>query len=262
MAGEVVPMSTPLADVVLAGTGGAIRNPAEVFGEIFWVFLGLGTAVGIVVIGYTLYNTYKYRDGEGKGVDADVERPELGELPSGSGGGKKLALSFSISAVIVIGLIIWTYSTLLYVEDPPDTEEQMEITVVGQQFGWQFEYPNGETTPTLHAPTDRLVWLNVTSQDVFHNYGIPGLRTKTDAIPGQMSRTWFYADEPANYTAVCYELCGAGHSGMRGDVVIHNESAFEAWYASTNETSSAADAPANNETNAAITAPAIAGDRP
>lgn len=239
MAGvEVVPSSMATVDVALQGSGEAFRSPADIFGEIFWAFVILGTAVGIVVIGYTIYNTYKYRDGAGKAADADVERPELGELPSGSGGGKKLALSFSLSAVIVIGLIIWTYSTLLYVEEPPDAEDAMEIDVVGGQFSWQYHYPNGETSTTLHAPTDRLVWLNVTSRDVFHNYGIPELRTKTDAIPGQTSRTWFFANEPGNHTAICYELCGAGHSDMRGDVVIHDEGSFQEWYAGTNDTDS------------------------
>jgi len=258
-----------IPDVALAGAGGAIRNPAEVFGEIFWVFLGLGTAVGVVVIGYTLYNSYKYREGADHETKSDVDRPELGELPSGSGGGKKLALSFSISAIIVIGLIIWTYSTLLYIEDPPDTENAIEIQVEGQQFGWVFEYPNGEQSPTLHAPADRLVWLNVTSRDVFHNFGIPELRTKTDAIPGQMSRTWFLADEPGEHTAVCYELCGSGHSRMTAPVVIHDNESFQEWYASTSPSGNQSDGEAGmdgNETAAigptTTTGAVAAGDSP
>jgi len=67
---------------------GDVRAPADVFNEIFTVFLVLGTAVGVVVIGYTLYNAYKYRDGAGDGVDAAVERPQMGELPTGGAGAR------------------------------------------------------------------------------------------------------------------------------------------------------------------------------
>ena len=258
--------------MALQATGAGFRSPADVFGEIFWVFLGLGTLVGIVVIGYTLYNSYKYRDGDGAAVDADVERPQVGELPRGSGGGKKLALSFSLSAIIVIGLIIWTYSTLLYIEEPPEPE--MEVDVVGSQFSWQFHYPNGATTTTLHAPANETIGLDVTSSDVFHNFGIPGLRAKSDAIPGMWSETWFYAEAPGTYTAKCYELCGRGHSSMRADVVIHNQSSFEEWYASTNgsadggmENGSSMDGGDETDgsgggTSHSLVAPLAAGDTP
>jgi cytochrome c oxidase subunit 2 len=225
----------------LAGPGSNIRGPDDIFNEIYVVFLILGTLVGVVVIGYTLYNAYKYRDGNGAKSPVDENPPEVGELPQGGGGGKKLALSFTLSALIVIGLIIWTYTALLYVETgPPDDGDSMEIKVEGFQFGWQYEYPNGETTSTLHAPVNRTVWLNVTSRDVFHNFGIRELGVKTDAIPGLYSETWFRAEEPGQYQAVCYELCGSGHSYMVSDVQIHSQSDYQEWYDSlgANETES------------------------
>ncbi len=94
-----------------------VQTRVDVFEMIFLVFLGLGTLVGAVVIAYTLYNAYKYRD-EGETSDGD-DVPTLGELPTGGKGGKKLFVSFGLSAIIVISLIIWTYGWLLYVEDGP-----------------------------------------------------------------------------------------------------------------------------------------------
>jgi len=67
---------------------GDVRAPADVFNEIFTVFLVLGTAVGVVVIGYTLYNAYKYRDGAGDGVDAAVERPRWANCPRAGAGAR------------------------------------------------------------------------------------------------------------------------------------------------------------------------------
>jgi cytochrome c oxidase subunit 2 len=234
--------------VLLAGPGSAVRGPDDIFSEIFLVFVVLGTLVGVVVIGYTLYNAYRYRDGTGNGKKVDENPPEVGELPTGGGGGKKLALSFALSALIVVGLIIWTYTALLYVDSGPEkSADDLEIQVTGFQFGWEYTYPNGESTTTLHAPMNQTVWLNVTSSDVFHNFGIRELGVKTDAIPGLYSDTWFRAEEPGSYRAVCYELCGSGHSYMRSDVEIHTQEAYQDWYDDMGD--DGADA-ASNETEA------------
>lgn len=226
-------------------TGGGLiprGSRIEVFREIYWVFLLLGTVVGVVVISYMLYNAYRYRDGRER-EDAHFDEPTLGELPTGGGGGKKLFLSFGLSAVIVVSLIAWTYGTLLYVEQdsPVEAGDGVEIDVTGYQFGWQFRYPNGHTTQgTLRVPADTPVKLNVTSRDVFHTFGAPELRVKTDAIPGQTTTTWFIAEEAGNYTAQCFELCGAGHSLMEAKIVAMDAEAYEGWYAGTNGTDAGA----------------------
>jgi cytochrome c oxidase subunit 2 len=231
----------------------------NVFEQLYWVFTILGTIVGIVVIGYMLYNAYKYRDdGESKGGDAD--RPQLGEVPSGGGKGRKLFVSFALSAVIVISLIAWSYGTLLYVEnaaaddgDQIEAEDPVDVTVVGYRFGWTFAYEGGNETlevgeqtwenvtiigddepGVLRLPADRKVRLTVTSRDVFHNIGVPKLRAKADAIPGQTTTTWIEGSDPgATYTAKCYELCGELHSYMNAEVVVMSQDEFGSWYTNT-----------------------------
>jgi cytochrome c oxidase subunit 2 len=212
----------------------------NVFNEIYTIFLLLGTLVGVVVIAYMLHKAYKYRASAHDDAD-EKDRPEVGELPSGSGGGRKLFVSFALSAIIVVSLITWTYFTLLYVESPDDTaaEDTMEIEVVGHQFYWEFIYPNGESVrDDLRVPEDTRVKLTVTSDDVFHNFGIPELRAKADAIPGETTDTWFIAENPGTYQAHCYELCGSGHSYMDADVTVMTESEFESWYQTMGNTSS------------------------
>jgi len=212
------------------------RTQADVFRELFFVFLVVGTVVGVVVVTYTLYNLYKNRDGgDREGFDA----PQLGELPTGQSGGKssKLFLSFGLSAIIVISLVVYSYGLLLYVEEGPSNDVQdetdMNVEVVGLQFIWQFNYENGvQTTGTLRVPKGEVVRLDVTSGDVWHNFGVPELRIKADAIPGDHAQTWFIADETGTYTAKCYELCGSGHSQMTAEVVVMEEDEFNDWYES------------------------------
>jgi len=207
-----------------------VQTRVDVFEDIFLVFLGLGTLVGVVVIAYTLYNAYKYRDsGE---VDDDEDLPTLGELPTGGKGGKKLFLSFGLSAIIVISLVIWTYGMLLYVEDGPDNnpEDAIEMDIEGWAFGWDFYYDNGiETTNDMVIPADEPIWIEVTSTDVWHTFGISDLRVKADSIPGEYDDTWFVAEEPGEHVAECFELCGVGHSGMDADVTVLPQEEYEQW---------------------------------
>ncbi|WP_276270558.1 cytochrome c oxidase subunit II [Haloarcula litorea] len=241
--------------------GGPVRSPKQVFNNIFEVFLWLGTAVGIVVILYTLYHAVKYRESasEDDPYADKVERPSMGELPQGGSGGRKVFYSFGISAVIVISLIAWTYSTLLYIEQgpPEDRAESITVEVEGFRFGWEFIYPNNYSDITLRVPEDRVVRLRVTSRDVFHNFGIPEWRVKTDAIPGMYTDAWFVANETGTYQAKCYELCGSGHSQMVADVQVMPAEEFDEWYAGTNGTTEGGNATSANGT-ASLGAPARA----
>lgn len=220
------------------------RAQSEVFSEIFFVFLVVGTIVGAVVVTYTLHHAYKYRDtgtgDEGEGFDA----PRLGELPTGQEGGKskKLFLSFGLSAIIVISVVVYSYSLLMYVESGPsseiETEGNMDIEVTGVQFGWEYEYPNGQTSfneMRVPAGEDQVIRLHVTSDDVWHTFGATDLRIKADAIPGQTDTTWFIADEPGTYLVECFELCGAGHSQMTGEIIVMEPEEFDEWYEGTYE---------------------------
>jgi cytochrome c oxidase subunit 2 len=211
------------------------RTPGEVFNQIFQVFLILGTLVGVVVVLYTLQYVYRYRASREGAEEDDGDHPTLGELPSGGGKGRKLLLSFGLSTIIVVSLIFWTYGSLLYVESgpPEDAEDALEVEVTGYQFAWQFTYPNGANSSTLRVPEDRAIQLRVTSRDVFHNFGVPALHIKADAIPGQYTDTWFVARETGSYEAQCYEICGAGHSFMTAQVEVMEPDAFEEWYAGT-----------------------------
>lgn len=220
----------------LAHVGGQEwQTQANVFDELFTLFLVMGTIVGIVVITYMLHKAYKYREGSGKSYE-DIQRPTLGELPVGADkGGKKVFVSFAISAVIVVSLVAFAYSSLLYVEAGPTEElgeeDIVEIDVTAYQFGWMFEYPNGESTANvLRVPEGKAIDLTVTSRDVWHTFSVRDLRVKADAMPGQSSEEWFIANETGTYRSVCEELCGSGHSSMNGEVVVMEESEFLGWY--------------------------------
>lgn len=234
-----------MIDSIILQQGSDWRAQAEVFDEIFFVFLALGTLVGTIVVAYTLWNVYKYRD-DGSEPKEDFDAPVVGELPTGQGGpkAKKLFLSFGLSAIVVISLVVYAYGILLYVEDGPDADEEsdIEITVEGYQFGWEYEYPNGHTTTNeMVVPADHRVNLDVTSSDVWHNFGSSELRIKSDAIPGEYSDVWFSVSSEeveeqggeATFRVECFELCGQGHSAMTGQITVLPQDEWEEWYEDT-----------------------------
>lgn len=247
MIGSVLHTLPDSGHVPVAHAG--FRTPQEIFTRIFTVFLVLGTIIGVLVTIYLMYYAVRNRvDGEWD-PETEKKRPDVGELPSGTDGGRKLLLSFTLSAIVVVGLIFWTYGFLLEIEQGPPVDEEAlgdtssleyapttdpasaEVKVVGEQFRWVFHYPSDEgdirTTGTMYVPNDTAIRLIVTSNDVFHNFGISRYNIKTDAIPGQKTTTWFAPEETGSYTARCYELCGNGHSGMTATVVVVETDVFE-----------------------------------
>ena len=234
-----------MIDSPILQQGSGWRAQAEVFDEIFFVFLALGTLVGTIVVAYTLWNVYKYRDDGGE-PKADFDAPVVGELPTGQGGpkAKKLFLSFGLSAIVVISLVVYSYGLLLYVEDGPDTdgEGDIEILVEGYQYGWDYEYPNGHVeTGEMIVPADQRIDVQVTARDVWHNFGSSELRIKSDAIPGETSYNWFSVSSEeveaqggeATFLVECFELCGSGHSAMKGQITVIPQDEWEAWYEDT-----------------------------
>mgnify|MGYP000120865250 FL=1 len=234
-----------MIDSLILQQGSDWRAQAEVFDEIFFVFLALGTLIGTIVVAYTLWNVYKYRDDGGEPKE-DFDAPEVGELPTGQGGpkAKKLFLSFGLSAIVVISLVVYAYGILLYVEEGPDAsdESDIEILVEGYQFGWAYEYPNGHTTRgEMIVPADNRINLEVTSRDVWHNFGSSELRIKSDAIPGDTSHVWFSVSSEeveaqggeATYRVECFELCGPQHSAMKGQITVLPQDEWEEWYENT-----------------------------
>src|SRR5262249_50261310 len=111
---------------------------------------------------------------------------------------------------------------------------QVTIEVRGQQFYWQYTYPNGAVAiDRLRVPVDESVLLNVTAPDfdVIHSWWIPALGGKMDAIPGRMNHTWFKATKTGVFSGRCAELCGVQHADMLMSVEVMPRAAYDQWLA-------------------------------
>jgi cytochrome c oxidase subunit 2 len=83
--------------------------------------------------------------------------------------------------------------------------------------------------PRLALPVGREVEIVLKSKDVLHNFFVPELRIKLDAVPGLEGRLRFTPDKTGTYEIPCSELCGLGHYRMRAFMEVMEPAAFETW---------------------------------
>jgi len=69
-------------------------------------------------------------------------------------------------------------------------------------------------------------------------------------VPGREIMQWFEATKPGKYELPCGELCGFGHSGMRGWIYVHTPADYQKWAAENLQASAAPAAAAADEKKA------------
>ncbi|HXT21918.1 MAG TPA: cytochrome c oxidase subunit II [Thermoanaerobaculia bacterium] len=109
--------------------------------------------------------------------------------------------------------------------DPADPAGKDDVTTINQ----------------LHLPVGRPVIVRLRSKDVIHSFMLNEFRVKQDAIPGLSIPLWFIptvttaeirektGNPKYDYEIACAQLCGIGHSKMRGFVTVHPAAEFDAW---------------------------------
>jgi cytochrome c oxidase subunit 2 len=147
-------------------------------------------------------------------------------------GSTKIEIVWTIIPTIVVmalGLYAWTVLDKVEAAQP----NSMTIRVVGQQFAWNYQYPEQgvKTSGDLVVPINRPLYFEMTSADVIHSFYVPAARVKRDVADGFTTRIRFKPDKLGSYPIVCTELCGIGHATMRSTLRVVTPEQFTAWTA-------------------------------
>lgn len=143
----------------------------------------------------------------------------------------------------------------------PTGANVLKLRAVGEKFKWNFQYPgldgvlgnseikyvdeakgnvigrdmkdpNGKDDfiqgSLLTIPINRPVIIDVTSKDVIHNLCLTPMRIAQDATPGIRAHIWFKPTKLGEWTVICGQLCGPGHSGMRATLEVVSQEDFDA----------------------------------
>lgn len=140
-----------------------------------------------------------------------------------------LELAWTIIPTIIC-VVIFTWSSSLYIRNSRPPTASAEIFVIGKQWMWKLQHPEGKSEiGELHIPVGRPIKLTMTSEDVIHDFFIPAFRVKKDVLPDKYSSIWFEATQTGKYHFFCAQYCGTSHSQMKGWVYVMTPTEYEQW---------------------------------
>jgi cytochrome c oxidase subunit 2 len=147
-----------------------------------------------------------------------------------------------IGGPMILAMTMYVWSTRLFFEQYETTPGAARIDVVGKQWMWYLQHPEGRSeTNELHVPVGRPVRLNMTSQDVIHSFFLPEFRIKQDVLPGRYTGLSFTPNKVGEFNLFCAEYCGTNHSIMIGKIVVMEPEEYETWLAEKGSGPSQAD---------------------
>ena len=142
---------------------------------------------------------------------------------------KLLEASWIVIPFILV-MVMFAWGAVIFVNYNRPPPSAMEINVVGKQWMWKVQHPDGQREiNALHVPVNQPVRLTMTSQDVIHDFGIPAFRVKQDVLPGRYTSEWFEATKPGDYHLFCDQYCGTEHSRMVGVVTVMTAEDYQSW---------------------------------
>ncbi|WP_457094023.1 cytochrome c oxidase subunit II [Microvirga sp. P5_D2] len=209
----------------------------------FWIT----GAVFVAVVLFMAYCIYRFRHQPGRQATYEPENRRLEWWLT-------VITGVGVAAMLTPGLFVWRQ----FVTVP---EDATDIEIMGQQWQWAFRLPGPDgklglsdmrlVSPDnpmglsredaaaqddvvieggeLRMPIGKPVKALLRSVDVIHDFYVPEMRAKMDLVPGQVSYIWFTPTRTGTFEILCAELCGVGHSQMRGTVIVQELSDYQAW---------------------------------
>lgn len=209
-----------------------LPESASTFGpemdRMYYVILVI-TGVVFVLTELTLvYFLWKYRHREGHRAE-----PVHGNV-------KAEIIWTTIPFLIVLGIAFASRGSWDRMKNPANIPaDAMEVRVVAKQFEWNATYAGADgqfdtgddftVLNRLYVPVDRPVRVNLQSEDVIHSFFLPEMRVKQDVVPGMEIAVWFQPVQAGEFTIGCAELCGIGHTRMRGILTVQSAADFRTW---------------------------------
>jgi cytochrome c oxidase subunit II len=209
----------------------------------FWI---TGVVFAAIIL-FVAYCVIRFRHKEGRRAAYEPENKKLEWWLTG-------LTAVGVVAMLTPGLFVWKQ----FVTVPDDATN---VEVVGQQWQWAYRLPGKDgrlgTSDTrnvdidnplglnrndaagqddlviqggeLHLPIGKPVKMLLRSVDVLHDFYVPEFRAKMDMVPGQVTYFWITPTRTGTFDVLCAELCGVGHSAMRGSVIVEQEVDYQAW---------------------------------
>lgn len=208
------------------------------------VITGVFFVVINLFLAYTLLR-YRHRDGHRAAYEPENRRLERWLIG---------VTTVGIVGLLAPGLVVYAE----YVKPPQDA---LVLEVLGRQWQWHYRFPgpSGKLGPSnarfvsasnpfgldpahpdgqdnllisggeVRLPVGRPVKVLLRSHDVLHDFYVPQFRARMNMVPGMVTTFWFTPTKTGRFEVLCAQLCGVGHSNMRGMVEVVEEAEYHAW---------------------------------
>ncbi len=203
-------LATTIVDTSPYHPGGPVADSMKfVFN---WVLLA-SVVLGLFTVVMLVYSMFRFR------------RKHDDDEPSQFHGNTRLELFWTaVPLVVFMSLFGLTVSQMGFINDAPASTAAapvMQVTVIGQQFSWTFDYTGSHTSSgndvqsftILHVPADTPVDLQVVSTDhpcITKPYAASGSSAAAAQAAATMQQKLSTGDSLAN--AISDQGCGVNHS--------------------------------------------------
>jgi cytochrome c oxidase subunit 2 len=204
-----------------------LGTPAERVADLSILTLVICAAVFLIVAGLLAYAVIRFGYREG---DSRSEPPQVY-------GSNQVEIAWTVIPILIVFVLSMSAARVTSaVQDQKMPKDALNITVVGHQWWWEFQYPDQKivTANEFHVPLStealhKLTHLTLLSADVAHGFWIPQLAGKTDVIPNRTNTMWIDPKEPGVYLGNCSEYCGTQHAKMELRIVVDTPEDFQKW---------------------------------
>jgi len=192
---------------------------AEAIARLFTFDLLIAAAIFATVTSLVLFVSFRFR-----------RRPGARE-PRQVAGNTILETLWTVIPALILVVLFFRTARTMEIVNPPPRGRRPNVEVIAHQYWWEYRYPASGviTANELHLPA-RADWLlQILSADVVHDFWVPDLGAKVEAIPGHPNYLWMQAWQPGIYLGTCAQFCGNQHALMGIRVIVEPPAQFAAW---------------------------------
>jgi cytochrome c oxidase subunit 2 len=192
---------------------------AQAILSVFTIVLSIAAVIFLIVLGLVITNIIRFRRSKRSGE------------PRQDFGNPKLEIAWTLVPAAILTVVFIITVKAMHNISPPPSGRTPDMIVTANQWWWKAEYPGTGVVVAneLHMPVNRLWLLRILSADVNHDFWVPNLGRKVDAIPNHPNHVWIKPTAVGRYLGMCAEYCGAEHAWMRFTVVVEPQDQFDRW---------------------------------
>jgi cytochrome c oxidase subunit II len=236
-------------------------TPAHDIYKLSIFVMSICAAIFVVVFSLILYAAFKFR---ARPADDGHEPPQIY-------GSNQVELAWTVIPILIVVVLFLASARVIHaVEDATFPPNAIEVTAIGHQFWWEFQYPGYGfiTANELHVPVSppgqsQPTHIILLSADTDHSFWVPQLAGKTDLIPNRKNEMWIEPHETGTYVGQCAQYCGTQHAKMLLNVMVDSPADFQRWVQQQKSPAVLSDQVAAGrrvfESNACVTCHTIAG---